>query len=121
EGARVALQTRYEFLTRKAPGDLLASFLDRPGIQKLHLALLDLRAERAGLDGRLGPNHPQSQELRRQQAEIEEQLRAEVTQEVEAVRSRYDAARLAEEELRRKLDRLEIGRASCRERGEIGG
>ena len=106
EGARVALQTRYEFLTRKAPGDLLASFLDRPGIQKLHLALLDLRAERAGLDGRLGPNHPQSQELRRQQAEIEEQLRAEVTQEVEAVRSRYDAARLAEEELRRKLDRL---------------
>ena len=106
EGARVALQTRYEFLTRKAPGDLLASFLDRPGIQKLHLALLDLRAERAGLDGRLGPNHPQSQELRRQQAEIEEQLRAEVTQEVEAVRSRYDAARLAEEELRRKLYRL---------------
>ena len=106
EGARVALQTRYEFLTQKAPGDLLAYFLDRPGIQKLHLALLDLRAERAGLDGRLGPNHPQSQELRRQQAEIEEQLRAEVTQEVEAVRSRYDAARLAEEELRRKLDRL---------------
>ena len=106
EGARVALQTRYEFLTQKAPGDLLAYFLDRPGIQKLHLALLDLRAERAGLDGRLGPNHPQSQELRRQQAEIEAQLRAEVTQEVEAVRSRYDAARLAEEELRRKLDRL---------------
>src|SRR6266516_6359388 len=106
EGARVALQTRYEFLTQKAPGDLLAYFLDRPGIQKLHLALLDLRAERAGLDGRLGPNHPQSQELRRQQAEIEEQLRAEVTQEVEAVRSRYDAARLAEEQLRRTLNRL---------------
>src|SRR5437764_1069856 len=116
ERARVALQTRYEFLTRKAPGDLLASFLDRPGIQKLHLALLDLRAERAGLDGRLGPNHPQSQELRRQQAEIEEQLRAEVTQEVEAVRSRYDAARLAEEELRRKLDRLGAKAIERRER-----
>src|SRR5436309_2263847 len=106
EGARVALQTRYEFLTQKAPGDLLAYFLDRPGIQKLHLALLDLRAERAGLDGRLGPNHPQSQELRRQQAEIEEQLRAEMTQEVEAIRARYDAARLAEEQLRRTLNRL---------------
>ncbi len=105
-GSRTSRASSRKRKAQKAPGDLLAYFLDRPGIQKLHLALLDLRAERAGLDGRLGPNHPQSQELRRQQAEIEEQLRAEMTQEVEAIRARYDAARLAEEQLRRTLNRL---------------
>ena len=106
EGTRVELQTQNDSLAKKQYGDLLAFFLDRPGIQKLHLALLELRAQRAGLEGRLGPKHPQTLELRRQQAEIEDQLRAEVTQEVEAIRARYDAARLHEEDLRRKLARL---------------
>jgi capsular exopolysaccharide synthesis family protein len=106
EGTRLSLQSRYEFLGKKQHGDLLGYFLDRPGIQKLHLALLDIRAQRAGLEGELGPRHPRVQDLRRQQAEIEAQLRAEVEQEVEAVRTRYDAATLAEEDLRRKLDQV---------------
>src|SRR5881397_4452442 len=80
EGTRLNLETRYEFLT--TPGsDALAYFLDRPGVQKLHLALLDMRAQRAGLGQRLGPKHPQILELGRQQAEIEQQLGAEVAQE----------------------------------------
>ena len=108
EGTRLGLQSRYEFLGKKPHGDLLAYFLDRPGLQKLHLALLDLRAELAGLEGRLGPRHPQVQELRRQQAEIEAQLRAEVEQEVAAIRTRYDAAKLSESGLRRKLDELGV-------------
>src|SRR5438874_3433746 len=108
EGTRLSLQSRYEFLGKKPHGDLLAYFLDRPGLQKLHLALLDLRAELAGLEGRLGPRHPQVQELRRQQAEIEVQLRAEVEQEVAAIRTRYDAAKLSESGLRRKLDELGV-------------
>src|SRR5213076_942883 len=108
EGTRLGLQSRYEFLGKKPHGDLLAYFLDRPGLQKLHLALLDLRAELAGLEGRLGPRHPQVQELRRQQAEIEVQLRAEVEQEVAAIRTRYDAAKLSESGLRRKLDELGV-------------
>src|SRR5205814_1908608 len=69
EGTRLSLQSRYKFLGEKPHGDLLAYFLDRPGLQKLHLALLDIREQRAGLEGRLGPRHPQVQELRRQQAE----------------------------------------------------
>src|SRR5437879_5960374 len=97
EGARLSLQSRYKFLGEKPHGDLLAYFLDRPGLQKLHLALLDIREQRAGLEGRLGPRHPQVQELRRQQAEIEAQLRAEVEQEVEAIRTRYDAAKSSQE------------------------
>src|SRR5436190_708236 len=108
EGTRLGLQSRYEFLGKKPHGDLLAYFLDRPGLQKLHLALLDLRAELAGLEGRLGPRHPQVQELRRQQAEIEAQLHAEVEQEVAAIRTRYDAAKLSESGLRRKLDELGV-------------
>src|SRR6266446_2052223 len=101
----------------KPHGDLLAYFLDRPGLQKLHLALLDLRAQLAGLEGRLGPRHPEVQELRRQQAEIEGQLHAEVEQEVEAIRTRYDAAKLSEGDLRRKLDELGVKAIELRELG----
>src|SRR6266480_2431697 len=108
EGTRLGLQSRYEFLGKKPHGDLLAYFLDRPGLQKLHLALLDIREQRAGLEGRLGPRHPDVQELRRQQAEIEGQLHAEVGQEVEAIRTRYDAAKLSEGDLRGKLDELGV-------------
>jgi capsular exopolysaccharide synthesis family protein len=99
---RITMQSRYEFLTRPE-SEPLGYFLDRPGIQKLHLALLDLGAQRATLANRLGPNHPQMVELGRQEAEIKRQLRAEVEQEVNAVRSRYDAALLREEQLRQKL------------------
>jgi len=116
EGIRLALHSRYEFLTRP-DGDALAYFLGRPGIQKLHLALLDLRAQRAGLGQRLGPRHPQILELRRQEDEIEQQLRAEVGQEVASVRSRNDAAQLREEELRRKLAHLGATAVELRDLG----
>src|SRR5437016_5275772 len=117
EGTRISLQSRYKFLGEKPHGDLLAYFLDRPGLQKLHLALLDIREQRAGLEGRLGPRHPQVQELRRQQAEIETQLGAEVDQEVEAIRTRYDAAKLSEGELRRKVDELGVKAIGLRDLG----
>src|SRR5438874_12492311 len=117
EGTRLSLQSRYRFLGEKPPGDLLAYFLDRPGLQKLHLALLDIREQRAGLEGRLGPRHPQVQELRRQQAEIEAQLRAEVEQEVEAIRTRYDAAKLSEDDLRGKLDEVGAKAVELRDLG----
>jgi len=116
EGTRLALHSRYEFLTRP-DGDALAYFLGRPGIQKLHLAILDLRAQRAGLGQRLGPRHPQILELRRQEDEIEHQLRAEVGQEVASVRSRNDAAQLREEELRRKLAHLGATAVELRDLG----
>jgi len=116
EGTRLALHSRYDFLTRP-DGDALAYFLGRPGIQKLHLAILDLRAQRAGLGQRLGPRHPQILELRRQEDEIEHQLRAEVGQEVASVRSRNDAAQLREEELRRKLAHLGATAVELRDLG----
>src|SRR5207249_5995021 len=106
EGARLALHSRYEFLTRPH-GDALAYFLDRPGVQKLHLALLDLRAQRAGLGQRLGLNHPQMLELGRSESELERQLAAEVAEETTSVRARYDAARLREDALRHKMTHLE--------------
>src|SRR6266481_5330342 len=117
EGTRLSLQSRYKFLGEKPHGDLLAYFLDRPGLQKLHLTLLDIREQRAGLEGRLGPRHPQVQELRRQQAEIEAQLRAEVEQEVEAIRTRYDAAKLSEDDLRGKLDEVGAKAVELRDLG----
>jgi len=106
EGQRLALQTRYEFLTQpeSAPMDY---FIDRPGVQKLHLALLDLRAQQAALAGRLGPNHPEMLELARHQAEVGQQLRMEVRYEMGAVRARLAAAELRESGIRHKLDQLE--------------
>ncbi len=106
EGTRVGLETRYAFLTR--PGaDTLAYFLGQPGVQKLHLALLDVRAQRAALAERLGSAHGQMLELARSEGELAAQLRAEVARETAGVRGRYDAAVLREEALSQKLTRLE--------------
>ncbi len=116
ESSRVTMEARYEFLTRP-DGDALAYFLDKPGVQKLHQSVLDLRSQRAALDGRLGPNHPQMQELARAEATIVRQLDAEVGQEIAAVRARYDAARLREEGLRRKLSHLEASAIELRDLG----
>ena len=62
EANRLKLQSRYEFLT-SPEADPVAYFLDRPGIQKVHAALVDLRASRATLGDRLGSRHPQMVEI----------------------------------------------------------
>ncbi len=116
EEIRLALQGRYDFLTAPT-ADPLSYFLDRPGVQKIHLALLDLRADRAGLSERLGPNHPQMSELRRHESELESQLRAEVAQEISGVRSRLESATLREDQLRRKLGHLEEASIALRDLG----
>ena len=106
EVARTTLESRNEFLTGPS-SDRLAYFLERPGVEKLRLALLDVRARQAALKPRLGPNHPQMLELAELEAALTQQLRTEVSQDVEAVRSHYDAARLREDRLRAKLARQE--------------
>lgn len=116
EGTRITMETRYDFLTRPT-SDTLAYFLDRPGIQKLHLSLLELQAQRAALDGRLGESHPQIQELAREEHEVGEQLRTEVDKEVAAVRARHDAARLREDGLRQRLAHLETSAIVLRDLG----
>jgi len=116
EGARVTMETRYEFLTRPE-NDPLEYFLDRPNIQKLHLAVLDLRAQHATLDGRLGPNHPQVEELMRGERALTAQLRSEVGQEVRGVRAHYSAALVREQGLKQKLEHLETAAIALRDLG----
>jgi capsular exopolysaccharide synthesis family protein len=116
EGERVGLQSRYEFLTGPS-AEPAAYFQDKPGVQKLRLALLDLRAQRAGLENRLGPNHTQMVELRQQEGEIARQLDAEVGQEVSAVRNRFAAARQREAELQKKLAQLEADAIGAHQMG----
>ncbi len=107
EGERIAAETRYEFL-KHAKDQPLEHFLDgSEALRRLRLALLDVEGQRAALKVRLGPNHSQMTELRRQAAELRVQLGEEVDQEVAVARARYDAARLKEDELRRKLTKLE--------------
>ena len=115
EGERATLESRYTFLTG-AHGDPQAYFLDRPGVQKLRLNLLDARAQRAAL-GRLGPNHPQIAELTQLEDELEQQLRAEVARGVASVRAQFDAARLRVDQLRGKLRREESDGLELRKLG----
>ena len=100
--ARATLESQFKFLTDRK-SDPLAYFLDQPGIAKLRSALADARAQRASLAERLGPNHPQMIDLRQLENELDKQLRSEVSHEVQAVRSRYNAAKLREEGLERQL------------------
>jgi len=106
EADRTTLESRTEFLTDPS-NDRLAYFLQHPGVEKLRLALLDVRAQQAALKPRLGPNHPQMLELAELEHALAQQLRSELNQDVESVRSQYDASRLREERLRAKLTRQE--------------
>jgi succinoglycan biosynthesis transport protein ExoP len=116
EGERIGLETRYEFLARPN-SDPLPYFLDDEGIQKLQAALLDVRAQRAALAARLGPNHEQMVQLSRQEAELAQQLTGLVQKHVAGVRQQYDAAKLREEALHRKLDELEKSAIALTELG----
>ena len=118
EGKRVAAETEYKSLKKTKQQSLEHLFTESSAIQKLRLALLEIETQRAAFKLRLGPNHSQMTELRRQAAEISSQLRQEVRQEVEAARARYDAARLREDEMRRKLTKLE---ATAIKLSDLGG
>jgi capsular exopolysaccharide synthesis family protein len=103
EGERLGLESRFDFLT-SPKADPLAYFLDRPAVERLRLALVDVRTQKAGFDNRLGENHPRMVELSRLESELDKQLKAEVTRGVGAARSQYDAAKQQESKLRRELE-----------------
>lgn len=107
EGARLALETRYEFLTQK-DADPAAYFLDAAGVQKLRLALLDLDARKASMADRIGSNHPEMMALDLQRAALAKQLDAEVKREVAAVRAKHQAQELREQRLREKVEQQEL-------------
>ena len=116
-GARVAAQSRYDYFSKAEREPLTHLFDESAAIQKLRSARLDLGAQRSAMESRLGPNHPQMRDLNRQAAKVDEQLRAEVAQEVSATRSRYRAAQLREDRLQRKLTELEGSAIALRSLG----
>ncbi len=116
ENTRVGLETRYEFLSRPG-GNPLPYFADRAGVQRVQLALIELRAQQAALGARLGPNHQQMIAFRDQETELVKQLDHEVANEMAGVRARYDAARLREDSLRQKLGEQESAAIGLRELG----
>lgn len=106
EGERVHMESRYDFLTQP-DAEPLVYFLDRPGVQKLRLALLELSARRASVADRLGRHHPDIIVLDQQVAAMRKQLDTEVGQELAAVGAQYKALALREHRLRRKLTQQE--------------
>lgn len=115
EGERISLQTEYETIRRR--DDRMSHFLDKPGIEKLYLSLLDLRAQRAALDPKLGPNHAQMIQLREQESEVKRQLDGEVAQQTAGVKAKLDAALAREKGLRTKLVYLEESAILLRDLG----
>lgn len=73
--------TRAEELARADDAGASASALDSPLIQKLRVRLTELRAEKAELDQRYGPKHP---EMKTVQAQID-RLRARIEEQVARV------------------------------------
>ena len=116
EAERGTLQSRYDLLSK--PGSkALPYFLDQPGVQKLRLELLELRAQVAGQDRRLGPEHPRMRDLEQQRKQIETDLQGEIKNELAAIHSKYEAARLQQERLRHQLTELERSATALREVG----
>jgi capsular exopolysaccharide synthesis family protein len=115
ESDRIGLQTEYETVVQR--DDPMSHFLDKPGIEKLYLSVLDLRAQRAALDPKLGPNHPEMIQLREQESELARQLKGEIAQQTAGVKARLDAARAREKGLRTKLAYLEESAILLRDLG----
>lgn len=117
EAERIDLQSQYEFLSRKGndpsalftgvSGGERSSGGSTSGVASLHGALVEIGIQKSTLAGRLGPNHPQMQELTRRENEIRNHMAKELEREVAAVRSRLEAAKGREESIRKALAQVE--------------
>jgi GumC protein len=94
EAARATLESRYEFLTHPESNPL-AYFLERTGIQRLRLSLLDARAERAAVGAAARAESPPHAALAQYESELQRQLKTEVTQAVTEVKNQFAAAKSA--------------------------
>jgi capsular exopolysaccharide synthesis family protein len=117
EARRAMAQSRVEFLAKAKREPLQHVLDDNPAIQKLRLLLLDIQAQEASLKQRLGPNHSQMRELRRQGTDARLQIDHEIQMEIGAARSRLRAAKLQEGELRTRLTELEKKATALRSLG----
>jgi polysaccharide biosynthesis transport protein len=116
ETIRLKLENRFEFLGD--PGrDPLAYFMDKPGVQKLYLQLMDLDAQYAAMSNDLGPNHPDMAALARQRTMVGQQLKGAVAKETSAVREHYAAAVQRQKGLEQKMRDLESQGVALRDLG----
>jgi uncharacterized protein involved in exopolysaccharide biosynthesis len=116
EAEHVTLQSRRDFLLSAGP-DAMPYFLDKPGVEKLRLGLLELRGQIASEAQRLGPEHPAMRGLLEQESELKTQLRNEIKNQLDSVRTKLGAAQLREERLRTQLSALENSAIALRELG----
>lgn len=107
EARRAMAQSRVDFLSKAKRAPLQQVLDESAAIPKLRMMLLDVQAQEASLKQRLGPNHSQMRELRRQETELRLQIDTEIDKEIEAARERLSAAKMQEEGLRGRLTDLE--------------
>jgi succinoglycan biosynthesis transport protein ExoP len=116
EATRLKLESRFEFLGTGG-SDTLAYFIEKPGVQKLYLQLMDLEAQQAAMSNDLGPKHPDMAALVRQKTMLEQQLKQAVAKETRAVREHYAAALERQKTLEGKLRDLEAQGVTLRDLG----
>jgi capsular exopolysaccharide synthesis family protein len=107
EARRAKAQSKVDFLAKATREPLEHVLQGNEAIPKLRLMMLDIQSQEASLKQRLGPNHSQMRELRRQGTEIRLQLDNEIRQEVAAAKAKLRAAKLQEGELRGRMSALE--------------
>ena len=107
EGRRAQAQSQVEFLGKAKREPLEHVLVGNDAIPKLRMTLLDIQSQQASLKQRLGPNHSQMRELRRQETEVRLQLDNEVQQEIAAAKAKLRAAKLQEDEMRARMTALE--------------
>jgi capsular exopolysaccharide synthesis family protein len=107
EARRAMAQSRVEFLSKAKRAPLQNVLDESAAIPRLRMMLLDVQAQEASLKQRLGPNHSQMRELRRQETELRLQIDSEIDKEIEAARERLNAAKMQEDGLRGRLSDLE--------------
>lgn len=116
EAIRLKLESRFTFLA-EPDGDPLAYFIDKPGVQKIYLSLMELQAQEAAMSQDLGPKHPDMAALARQKSMLERQLQQAVQKETRAVREHYAAAIQRQASLEKKLRDLEAEGVTLRDLG----
>ncbi len=116
EATRLKLESRFKFLA-EPDVDPQAYFIEKPGVQKLYLQLMELQAQEAGLSQELGPKHPDMAALVRQKHMLGTQLAQAVAKETRAVREHYAAAVGRQASLEKKLRDLEGQGVALRDLG----
>ncbi|MGO8759788.1 MAG: GumC family protein [Terracidiphilus sp.] len=106
EADRIMKEARMREFDSLSP-DMVVLMGDNPVLTGLHSQLSDLELQRAQLASKLGPKHPQMQQLDLQIGKLQAQIASEVAVARRQVHDEYQAAQALEDAMRKRLSAQE--------------